>query len=188
MNNSFTLFPTKHWLTAKILTVILCITLLCVAQISAANSTTDAESIFDNFLLPMQLAAVDEINKVLGDKPELKEGLDFLNTVDLPSMLKNSRAGLIAIITSNLSKKELKYLNNYVIQPEVKKHFSLATQHRSFEKAFAQLSDEEKAVVNNKNPEMETSIIPKLNKMNAEIKSLVAYSAIDALDVHREVL
>lgn len=113
---------------------------------------------------------------------------DFVNIYNFPTMFTDNRAGMIAIIKSNLSKKELKYLNNYVIQPEIKKHFSLATQHKSFEKAFAQLSDEEKAVVNNKDPVMELSIAPKLNKMNAQIKSLIAYSSIDALDVHREML
>ncbi len=162
--------------------------ILAISQISLASPTKDAESIFDNFLLPMQLSAIDEIHKVLGEKPELKEGIDFINAVDFPTMFANSRAGMIAIIKSNLSKKELTYLNNYIIQTEIKKHFSLAIQYKSFEKAFAQLSDEEKAVVNNKDPEMELSIAPKLNKMNAEIKSLVVYSSIDALDVHREML
>lgn len=187
MNNVFDLPPARYWLK-KISISIVYFSILAASQISTADSTTDAESIFDNFLLPMQLSVLNEMNKVLDNKPELKEGIDFINAVDFPTMFANNRAGMVAIIKSNLSKKELTYLKNYVTQPEVKKHFSLATQHRSFEKAFALLSDEEKAVVNNKNPEMEASITPKLQKMNTEIKSLVAYSSIDVLEAHREIL
>lgn len=49
------------------------------------------------------------------------------------------------------------------------------------------LSDDEKAVVNKRDP-MEISITPKLLAMNPQIKSLVAYGALDALDPHREML
>ena len=162
--------------------------ILAIPQISLASSTKDAESIFDNFLLPMQLSAINDIHKVLGDKPELKEGLDFLNTVDLPSMLKNNRAAMIDIIKSNFSKKELSYLNKYITQPEVKKFFSLAMEHKNFDKALTRLSDEEKAIVNIKNPEFEASIVPKLQKMNAQIKSMVAYGGLDAIEKHKDAM
>lgn len=83
----------------------------------------------------MQLSAFNEINKSYSEQPELKEGLEFINAADFPSIFVNIRPGMIEIIKSNLSKNELKYLNYYVNQPEVKKHFSLATQHKSYEKA-----------------------------------------------------
>ncbi len=188
MMNLVTRLPTNIRLAKKILTGVCFIAFLGNSQICTADATSDAESIFDNFLLPMQLSAFNEINKSYSEQPELKEGLEFINAVDFPSIFVNIRPGMIEIIKSNLSKNELKYLNHYVNQPEVKKHFSLATQHKSYEKAFDLLSDDEKAVVNKKDPAMEISITPKLLAMNPQIKSLVAYGALDALDPHREML
>jgi hypothetical protein len=168
------------------ITFSLLLLILAIPQISWASPTKDAESIFDNFLLPMQLSAIEEINKVLGDKPEYKAGLDFLNTVDLPTMLKNNRTAMVDIIKGNFSKKELGYLNHYLTRPEVKKYFSLIVELKSFEKAVARLSDEEKAIVNGKNPALESSISLKLNNMNAQIKSLIAYDAINYLEAHKD--
>jgi hypothetical protein len=186
MKHIFTLSLTRNWLKIKISTAILCFSILVIPQISLASSTQDAESIFDNFLLPMQLSAIDEIHKVLGDKPELKDGLYFLKKIDLPSILKANRAAMIDIIKDNLSKKELSYLNKYITQPEVKKYLSLAMENKNFEKALTMLSDEEKAIVNIKNPEFEASIAPKFQKMNAQIKSMIAYGGIDAIEKHKD--
>lgn len=188
MINLVAILPTHISFTKSIFAAIFVIFFLGISQICTADATSDAESIFDNFLLPMQLSAFNEVNKTLSDKPELKEGLAFINAVDFPTMLVNIRAGMIELIKSSLSKKELKYLNDYVTKPEVKKHFALAAQYKSYEKAFTLLSDEEKAVVNKKDPEMEIAITPKLLTMNPQIKSLVAYGSIDALDAHREIL
>ncbi len=114
--------------------------------------------------------------------------IHYFNPDNMASMLKNNRAAMIDIIKTNFSKKELSYLNKYITQPEVKKFFSLAMEHKNFEKALAILSEEEKAIVNIKNPEFEASIAPKLQKMNAQIKSMVAYGGIDAIEKHKDAM
>ena len=100
MINLVTHLPTTIRLAKKILTGMCFIAFLGNSQICTADATSDAESIFDNFLLPMQLSAFNEINKSYSEQPELKEGLEFINAVDFPSIFVNIRPGMIEIIKS----------------------------------------------------------------------------------------